>query len=233
MRVPLCLLAIASALSAAPLHVLVVTGGHSYPTAFYTLFEGYPDLTWDHAVSQDEAYKPGTLDAYDVLVLHDLGKSLPESQQTELRRFVEKGKGVVVLHHAIADYGNWMWWWQDVTGGHYFLDNSIAGHSPSSYRHDEDMVAKPVKGREDHPILGGVGVISVNDETYRDMWLSPKATVLMDIDHPRNDRAIVYVGPNPAWHIVTVQLGHSAGTFRDPKYRLLVHNAIIWSAGRL
>ena len=28
---------------------LVVTGGHSYPTDFYTLFEGQSDLLWSHA----------------------------------------------------------------------------------------------------------------------------------------------------------------------------------------
>jgi len=31
----------------APLRVLVVTGGHGYPTSFYTLFE-QPGLVWDH-----------------------------------------------------------------------------------------------------------------------------------------------------------------------------------------
>lgn len=215
------------------LRLLVVTGGHSYPTSFYTVFEGYPDIKWDHAVTQQEAYKPGNLDNYDVLVLHDLGKTLAADQQAELRKFVEKGKGVIIVHHAIADYGNWNWWWQDVTGGRYFLDDSNAGHPPSTYRHDEDMVVRPVKGREDHAILRGVGTLAVNDETYKGMWLSPKATVLMEIDHPRNDRPMVYLGPNPDYKVVTIQLGHSEDTHRDPRYRLLIHNAILWSAGQL
>ena len=37
-----------------PIRVLVVTGGHTYPTAFYTVFE-QPGIAWDHAVSSEEA----------------------------------------------------------------------------------------------------------------------------------------------------------------------------------
>src|SRR6185436_12688622 len=50
----LCALALASVAAAgqgqagaAPLRLLVVTGGHDYPTSFYTLFE-QPGMMWDH-----------------------------------------------------------------------------------------------------------------------------------------------------------------------------------------
>jgi hypothetical protein len=38
--------------------LLVVTGGHGYPAAFYTLFEGYDDIVWTHAASPKEAFTP-------------------------------------------------------------------------------------------------------------------------------------------------------------------------------
>jgi len=41
--------------------------------------------------------------AYDVLVLYDLADVTDTAERAALRRFVESGKGVVVLHHAIAD----------------------------------------------------------------------------------------------------------------------------------
>jgi type 1 glutamine amidotransferase len=160
-----------------------------------------------------------------------MAKTLPDDQKELLKAFVEKGKGVVLLHHALCSYDSWPWWWQEATGGHYFID-SIPGHPASTYQHDEEMLARPVKGREDHPILRGIGPLQLNDETYHGMWLSPKATVLMEIEHPRNDRALVYIGPNPVYRVVTIQLGHSEGTLRDPNYRKLVHNAILWSAGK-
>ena len=55
----------------------------------------------------------------------------------------------------------------------------------------------------------------------------------METDHPQNDRPVVYIGPNPQTRAVYIQLGHSESTFRNPGYRRLVHNAILWGAGRL
>ena len=49
--------------AAEPLRLLVVTGGHDYPTSFYTLFE-QPGLVWDHETTSESAYRrdlrPGT-----------------------------------------------------------------------------------------------------------------------------------------------------------------------------
>ena len=42
--------------SAAPLRLLVVTGGHDYPTSFYTLFE-QPGLVWDHETTSEAAFR--------------------------------------------------------------------------------------------------------------------------------------------------------------------------------
>jgi len=54
----------------APVRLLVVTGGHDYPTSFYTLFE-QDGLTWDHAVSNEEAFRKDLRGRYDALVLYD------------------------------------------------------------------------------------------------------------------------------------------------------------------
>jgi type 1 glutamine amidotransferase len=84
-----------------------------------------------------------------------------------------------------------------------------------------------------HPVLRGVGPIVVRDEVYRGMWHSPKITVLMETEHPENDRPVVYLGPDPKLKAVYIQLGHGDEAFRHPGYRCLVHNAVLWSAGRL
>src|SRR4029077_11177116 len=56
--------------AASPVRLLVVTGGHDYPTSFYTLFE-QDGLTWDHAVSNEEAFRKDLRGRYDALVLYD------------------------------------------------------------------------------------------------------------------------------------------------------------------
>ncbi len=99
------------------MRVLVVTGGNPYPTSLYTLFEGYEDVVWSHATSPQEAFPADLAARFDVIVLHDMHEDLDPALRDHLRAFTEAGKGVVSLHHAIVDYTDWPWWWQEVTGG--------------------------------------------------------------------------------------------------------------------
>ncbi len=55
----------------------------------------------------------------------------------------------------------------------------------------------------------------------------------METAFPLNDRPVVCVGPHAGARVVYIQLGHSDSTMRYPAYRKLVHNAILWAAGRL
>lgn len=209
--------------------VLTVTGGHPYPVAFYTLFEGYDDIVWTHATSPREAFSAGLAKDFDVVVLHDMHEDLAPEEREHLRAFIEAGKGVVSLHHSIVDYTAWPWWWQEVTGGQYFV-NAQPGHPASSYKEGVEMVVYPAAGAAGHPVLNGVGPLVVTDEAYRGMWHSPKIQVLMETSHPLNDGPVVYVGPQPKARVVYIQLGHSESTMRYPGYRRLVHNAILWGA---
>lgn len=212
--------------------VLAVTGGHPYPVSFYTLFEGYDDIVWQHATTPQEAFTADLDQRFDVIVLHDMREDLDATSRERLRRFVEGGKGIVSVHHAIVDYTAWPWWWQEVIGGHFFVQEQ-PGFGASAYREGVDMVVNPTPLGASHPVTRDVGPLVVNDEAYRGMWHSPKIQVLMDTTFELNDRPVVYLGPQAGARVVYIQLGHSDSTMRYPPYRKLVHNAILWSAGRL
>jgi len=212
--------------------VLAVTGGHPYPTSFYTLFEGYDDIAWSHATSPKEAFPADLAQRFDVIVLHDMWEDLAGDARERLRAFVESGKGVVSVHHAIVDYTAWTWWWQDAIGGHFFTKEQ-PGYPASAYREGVDMVVNPTQLGASHPVTRDVGPLVVNDEAYRGMWHSPKIQVLMDTTFELNDHPVVYIGPQPNARVIYIQLGHSDSTMRYAGYRKLVHNAILWSAGRL
>lgn len=212
--------------------LLVVTGGHSYSTAFYTLFEGDEDIVWTHAASQPEAFKPAMKDRFDAVLLYDMAETIGEKEKASLRAFVEAGKGVVSVHHAIVDCTSWPWWYEEVVGGKYFV-NAVGSHPKSSYKEDVEMVVKPVKGMTSHPVIRGLGPLPVVDEAYKGMWHSPAIRPLMEVDHPLNDKPVVYLGPHPAARVVYIQLGHGESTMRHPGYRKLVRNAVLWTAGKL
>jgi type 1 glutamine amidotransferase len=112
--------------------VLVVTGGHGYPAAFYSLFEGWNDIAWSHVSTQKEAFQPGLKDRYDVIVLHDMHHDVGEPERASLRAFIEDGKVVVSIHHSIVDYTKWRWWHQEVTGGKFFTEPD-GPHAQSQY----------------------------------------------------------------------------------------------------
>lgn len=209
------------------LRVLVVTGGHDYPTSFYTVFEGRPEWRWTHALSSEEAFAREIVSPYDVLVLYDYSQKLGDAGKSHLRAFAEAGKGIVVLHHAICNYQDWPWW-EELVGGRYLLKDE-GEWKASTYRHDVELFVKPVGS---HPIVDSVGPLQLVDETYKGMRTSPKVKPLLEIDHPDGDRYVAWVSPYEPSRVVYLQLGHDEHAHRSAAYRDLVKGAILWSAGR-
>jgi uncharacterized protein len=209
--------------------VLVVTGGHNYTTGFYTLFQGYPDVKWDHAqhCGAGEGYGKGMAGKYDVVVLYDMPKEVPEVHQKNLMEFFEAGRGVVVLHHALATMPGWVEFHQAI-GGKY-LTQPEGSRPASTYQHDVRMRVR-VADRS-HPITRGISDFEIYDEIYGGIWVADNAQVLLTTDHPSSSRALAWVMPHPRSRVVTIQPGHGEEAFANPSYRKLVIQAIRWSAG--
>jgi type 1 glutamine amidotransferase len=208
---------------------LLITGGHDHETSFYTLFHGYEDLARMPVSSSDAAFQSDLRGKYDVLIMYDFSRDLTERGKKNLRDFVESGKGIVVLHHALLNYQAWPWWYKDVVGGSYRLGRD-GGLPASTYKGDQKIFVAP-EGK--HPITRELTPFHVVDETYKNMWLSPKVRSLLITDNPNGDRFLAWVGPCATSRVVAIQLGHGPTVFSHPAYRALVHNAILWSAGRL
>ena len=211
----------------APLRLLVVTGGHDYPTSFYTVFE-QPGLAWDHETTSESAYRRDIRDRYDVLVMYDLPATLSATGRANLQAFAERGKGIVVLHHALCGNNDWDWY-RDLVGARYLIQPQ-AGLPASTYQHDETI---PVAIARPHPITRGVELAEIHDETYHGMWFSPQNTVLLTTTHPRSDGPLAWISSYPSSRVVGIQLGHGREAHLHPGYRALVRNAILWSAGGL
>jgi type 1 glutamine amidotransferase len=224
MWVALLVAALSAPQTVASVRVLVITGGHSYPTSFYTVFE-QPGIAWDHAVSSEEAYRDDLRDRYDVLVLHDMPKTLGAAGQQHLREFAESGKGLVVVHHAIVSYPEWDWY-RDLIGARYF-EQPRDGRSASTYRHDQQMHIAVTRA---HPVTEGLAPFTVLDETYKGMWLAPTNAVLLTTDNPTGDAPVAWISAYPRSRVVSIQLGHGPESHRDASFRRLMLNAITWTA---
>ena len=206
--------------------VLVVTGGHSYETEFYSLFCAN-GLKWDHSASNLEAFKSDIRGEYDVLVLYDLSEDLDEQGRQNLRAFLESGKGLVVMHHALADYNSWEWWWRDVVGGRYVLGETT---DASSAHHGLELF---IETAVEHPITRGLGAMHFWDETYKNMWISPEVTVILRVEEKKSDGPVAWVSPYKKSRVVSIQLGHDRNAFLNPGFHALVERAILWVGKKL
>ena len=208
--------------------VEVVTGGHTFDPEFYELFVGWRDLDVT-MTGHPNAYTSDLRKEADVLVLYDLVSEISDAKRENLKAFLESGHGLVVLHHAIADFGSWAWWGEQVVGGKYLLQ-AENGRPASTYIHGEHVFVRAVR---EHAITRGLAPLDLHDETYHGMWISPRATVLLETDNPTSDGPVAWIGPYDKARVVYIQLGHDRVAQQNPDYQELVHRAILWTAGRL
>lgn len=214
---------------AGPVKGMVITGGHDHDTSFYTLFEGHDDQAPLPVTTSAEAFKGDLRGKYDVLVMYDFTRDLDEAGKKNLRAFVESGKGVVVLHHALLNYQEWPWWYGETVGGSYRLKRE--GNAPSStVKNGQDLLITAVG---EHPITAGIAPFRIVDETYRRMKFSERIRPLLATENPESDKYVAWIGPAASGRVVAIQLGHGPSAHHNPAYRELVHRAILWSAGRL
>jgi type 1 glutamine amidotransferase len=171
-------------------------------------------------------FRANLLKRVDVLVLYDSLRQSDEAIRQTLRAFVEAGKGVVILHHALVDFQDWHWWGEEVMGGRYLFE-PFKGQAPSTFKHGVDL---DVKVETRHPVTAGVESFSIHDETYKSLWISPKAKVLLRVDHPTSDGPVAWISPYDKARVVVIQLGHGPEAHRNENFRKLVLNAILWAA---
>ena len=205
------------------IRALLITGGHDHEAAFYSLFDDIDRLPVDTAAS---AFKNPLRGKYDVLIMYDFTRDLDESGRKNLRDFVEAGGGVVVLHHALLNYRTWTWWSEEVVGGRYRLRRE-GGEPASSVKNDQQISVTPAAA---HPVLDGIGPFRIQDETYKNLYMSPRVRPLLTTDNPTSDVNLAWIGPCATARVVAIQLGHGRSAFRNPSYRTLVHNAVRWAA---
>jgi hypothetical protein len=207
--------------------VLLVSGGHDHQASFYQVFEGMRDIRVN-VDPHPAAFRGDLTKRYDVVVVYDMIQELPEAHKKNLRAYLESGKGFVVLHHALANFQDWEWWWKEVVGARYVLKEE-PGYPASTYLHDVEMTVTPAT---DHPIVKGLPQMRIHDETYKQVWRAPGLEALVTADHPTSDRAVAWIGPYQKSRVAVIQLGHGREAHENPWYRRLVRQAILWSAGR-
>jgi len=216
--------------------VLLTVGGHGYEEApFYAMWDALPGVKWTkiELPKQADLLKPGLEAQYDVIAMYDMCPGFTPEQQQAFIALLNRGIGVVSLHHNLGGHQKWDEFRKIIGGKFCISDTEINGAKvkQSTWDHDQDVNVVVVD--KQHPITKGIQDFQIHDETYGGCWISPDVKVLLKTDHPKNKPGpvawVTRYGNSPVAYIM---LGHDSQAWKNPNYPKLLLQAIQWAASR-
>lgn len=225
------------AADAAPgkVRVAVVTGGHGFdPKAFFALFEGYTDVAYTSLPEKVGGEPFDNIDnfPYDVIVFYNFNRKTTPQQRENFMKLLDRGVGLVVLHHAMAAYPDWPEF------------GKIGGACFHLKGYEQDGVKKPGSGVKfnvtykvhvadrDHPITKGLEDFQMTDETYNRCEMQPDLHPLLTTEEPASEKVVGGVRTQGKARVFYLQLGHDAKVYANPSYRTVLIRGVRWAASR-
>jgi type 1 glutamine amidotransferase len=215
--------------------VVVVTAGHGFKKVpFFAIFDSCDDIEYVEAKQQDhsELFEDISGWDYDVIVLYNMTQEISPKRQQNFTGLLNRGVGLVALHHSIGAFQQWPEY-RRIIGGRYYLNEMEEDgvvHPKSQYKHDLNITVQVRDKR--HPIARGMTDFVIYDEVYKLCVFEKDNRVLLTTRHPASDEPLVWVRPYDKARVCYIQLGHGREAYENENYRRLVTNAIQWSAGR-
>jgi type 1 glutamine amidotransferase len=215
------------------IRVLVVTGGHGFEKEpFFKLFKDNPDITYQ-AVEHPQAYAMFKADAakqYDVIVTYDYGQKITEEAKADFVARLKDGKGLVVLHHAIAAYPDWPEYWK-IIGAHYYLaKTNINGVEKPRSAWKEGMHFRIHIADPNHPVTRGVSDFDTHDECYKGFDVAEDCHPLLTTEEPLSNKVIAWAKTYESARVVYIQCGHDHFAYENPNFQQILRQAIQWTA---
>ncbi len=221
-----------SFISAQPIKVMLVTGGHAFDTLqFFEMFDAMPAIEYEH-FSQPKANKKLVKDLaedFDVIVFYDMWKSISDAEKIAYLRLTQQGKPLLFLHHSIASYQNWPEF-EKILGGKYVEPaRGIPQEEQSNYEHDVWVYSKVDNYT---PVTAGLTEPRFFDEIYGNVRISDDVIPLLRTRHPKSMEYIAWQHKYNNSQVVYIQPGHDYRTFESEDYRKLLLQAIKFLAGK-
>lgn len=256
----------------APLKVLAAVRGHPFDRdALAAMFDDMAGMSVTF-VDQPAAallMRPGLADSFDALLLYDMpgidfaaaerGSAIgPDAATREgLTALLDRGIGVVALHHALAGWPGWEEYAELLGGRFLYRPATLRGEErlDSGYRHQVTYRAEVIA--PEHPVLADIPqTFALTDELYlaeifedsvtpllrarhafaRDGFYSATAAMAGRMfsnegwAHPPGSDWIGWTKRARRSPLVYLQPGDDHVTYDDPVYRRLVENALRWVA---
>jgi len=258
-----------------PMRVLLITGGHAFARdPFFSVFDSFgKEITWTHVEhpAAQVFFDPVLAEPYDVFVLYDMigrsSKTGPDgSAQTinlepspalkkGMQALLQKGKGLVIFHHAV---GSWVLWpeYHEVVGAAAEF-NAFPG-LPLKVRGKEYAYSPNRVGVEQHisiadkthPVVQGLGDgFDIVDEVFVHPVFEDSVHPLLRTDfkridsnfprqyaqgwrHPEGSSLAAWCKASERSPVVYLQFGHDAKAWDNPAFRTLMMNSMRWAGSK-
>ena len=228
-----CLPAWAAETGEKPIKAVLVTGGHGFDEkAVLSFFEGLEGIDVVHAHQRDhsEVFEDVAQWPYDVIVFYHMTAEISAKRQRNFIKLLEKGVGVVALHHAVGAFPDWPEY-AKIIGVKYYLKPEVRDgveRPRCTYEHDIDFTIHVEDAG--HAVTRGLTDFQVHDETYKGCDFEADNHVLLTSDHATSDKTVGWVRTYANAKICTIQMGHGPQVFGQEAYRRLVTQAIRFCA---
>jgi len=216
------------------IRILLTYGGHGFQEeAFFGMFDEMEGIEYTKAKFPDAAdmLKPGLEKNYDVVVMYDMVRTITPEQQEQFKALLEKGIGLVSLHHNLGAHRDWPEFAKIIGGKYMFAAGEMDGepHGKSGYSHGENL--QITVADKTHPISRELKDFEIEDETYSNFYTAKDVKVLLTTDHPKNDPEIAWVKEYGNSRVFYFMLGHDAKAWRTEAFPEIVERGIRWAAG--
>lgn len=211
------------------IQVLIVTGVdlHNWRQTAPVLAEQLRKDPWiEVRVVEDPHFlDSAALERYDAIVLHFMNWQVPapgEAAQKNLKRVVESGKGLVLVHFACGA-------WQDWPG---FIELAGRVWDPKLRAHDPHGRFRVEIAAPEHPITKGLAGFETEDELYTclrgDRPVEVLATARSKVDGKDYPMAFAFTcGKGRVFHCV---LGHDVKALANAAVGELFRRGTAWAA---
>jgi type 1 glutamine amidotransferase len=155
----------------------------------------------------------------DLAVLFVRRMTLPESELTEIRKYLDAGKPLLALRTSSHAFENWKEFDKEVLGGNY------QGHHGNKLK----TTVKVMEDAQSDPALNGVKGFVSEGSLYKNTPLRPGAKVLlMGTVEGQPAEPIAWTHEYKGGRIFYTSLGHPED-FQEESFRRLVRNGMEWA----
>ena len=140
---------------------------------------------------------------------------------TQLAEYVSRGGSLLVMHNAIAAFSD-LPAWSNWVGGTWV--EGVSMHPPIA---DNTITPREI----DHPIVDGLGPITVYDELYSHLGRADDNVVLAHHRHDDQKQPLVWVRENATGRVVVDTLGHDVRSYDSESRNRLLQREALWAIG--